>query len=715
MIEDVPPVGFVYDKVAFCGSGNEGDDNEEAADENEADEDAVIALPEDAYYNPGETRGQFELRIKSYEIPIQETTYVDFVFNLPDDLPDIVHIVFGEAIISQPEHVHHFVMMGCMDKVDESMVGVAVDPSEIGDCRTQLGGWAPGYTDLFGNTDLSTGFVLGRSLGVQSIHLNVHYTDGAYADPDLETYKIATDGIRVFYTPDLRPYTSTRKALLSVAQGPKEIGVPSQTSRYYLTKTCHVNTKCKDATDETLQMLARFFGLGGTGEGDEGLPNLDGAGAFGVESANTVNADNANGMLANISCGRIKMMCFIGGEFGPIIQRLCPASCGLCEKSSEGEEENLRNPASYRVTAVNYHAHLLGREMYTTLIRDEEDTAAAAPEEVVAVATKKQALDTAITRNNMMVKDLKSREFWHYDDQATIPMDNEYTIDVAADGSNIANSIELMQGVEVKPGDKIQATCVYNSMDRTEDTEFGESTYEEMCLIGLLVTFETPPLNEGTANTIDFTADVNLRDFSCDVDQENHTSDIWQGILNEDEDARDIYFDHPISEADMCRFPILDLHIIDSISSGRAICPGDEDVDICHGFSSESDVEVEFLNNAIAGYNCVGGTYDGKDSNEANISKEDCIAGGGTEYNAYTCGDIEIWLDGEEAKSMGVIDEVKEYLRTEWYQPKCCTIPSKTEGISVDIASADSSSFSCSSATALLAMTAITLMLSLFY
>ena len=66
---------------------------------------AAAADGSDAHYNPGETRGQFEMRIKPYEIPIETTTYVDFVFNLPDDIPDLVHVVFSEAIVSQPQHL----------------------------------------------------------------------------------------------------------------------------------------------------------------------------------------------------------------------------------------------------------------------------------------------------------------------------------------------------------------------------------------------------------------------------------------------------------------------------------------------------------------------------------------------------------------------------------------------------------------------------------
>ena len=40
---------------------------------------------------------------------------------------------------------------------------------------------------------------------------------------------------------------------------------------------------------------------------------------------------------------------------------------------------------------------------------------------MAGISSASNGQDTAaITRNNMMVKDLKSREFWHYDDQATM-------------------------------------------------------------------------------------------------------------------------------------------------------------------------------------------------------------------------------------------------------------------------------------------------------
>merc|ERR1712146_336307 len=141
--------------------------------------------------------------------------------------------------------------------------------------------------------------------------------------------------------------------------------------------------------------------------------------------------------------------------------------------------------------------------------------------------------------------------------------------------------------------------------------------------------------------------------------------------------------------------------------------------DFCYGFSSstssESESEIKFLADAIAGYSCVGGKYDGKDSNEAPeyITKEDCIdIGGGTEYNPNTCREVQIYLEG--ASSL-LGDETVEYLRTEWFQPKCCSAAgTDVEGEASDVevsgvevsgveVSGVSSSFSLSSATALVA------------
>merc|ERR1712134_205524 len=120
---------------------------------------------------------------------------------------------------------------------------------------------------------------------------------------------------------------------------------------------------------------------------------------------------------------------------------LCPESCGNCnELLEDGVTPNPLAPESYRVTSIQYHAHLLGREMYTTLLREENTS--------TTTAIQKQAP----TSSNMVATDLESRPFWIYDFQETIPLQFEVVAD-----ENAGETI-LEKGTEVVAGDKIQAT-----------------------------------------------------------------------------------------------------------------------------------------------------------------------------------------------------------------------------------------------------------------
>jgi hypothetical protein len=493
---------------------------------------------------------------------------------------------------------------------------------------------------------LNTGIAFGRSVGIEAISLNVHYTDGVYEDPTTETFKIATDGIKIYYTPDMREYTSMRKELINIPFGPNGLVIPPSIERFFVTRTCIVDTSCQDATNNQLELFfAQYLGFSGRRR------HLD--------------EDES------ISCEMIKSYCF-EDEDSIYIQRLCPVSCGLCgdmpdDTDGTNTKVNPRDPLNYRVSSINHHAHLLGTEMYATLLREEEEEEDTQDQEDVA---KKQA-DISSTPW-MTVKDLKSREIWFYDNQETIPMDKEFVIDV--DNEDGGSNTAMVGGVEVKAGDKIQVSCVYNSMNRNEPTYFGLSTYEEMCMIGVFVTFKTPLLDE--IGDVDFGTELNLRSFNCALDDENHTTDVWQGTLESDEDARSIWYDHPIEATDTCTYPVTG-NLLDNTVTGEARdCPEKEDDHknknnlICYGL----DVDDELLSSPIAGYLCVGGTYDQKDSNEAPlyITKDKCIVeGGGTEYNSYTCSDAEFFL-ASEASVIGVTDEIREFLRTNWWQPKCC-------------------------------------------
>jgi len=130
--------------------------------------------------------------------------------------------------------------------------------------------------------------------------------------------------------------------------------------------------------------------------------------------------------------------------------------------------------------------------------------------------------------------------------------------------------------------------------------------------MSVYVTFETPPRNEAaaagtegastTANGVNFFADLNLRVFKCEDDNENHTTDIWQGFLTEDEDPRNIYFDHPIDESDMCIFPVVDFVLMDVAMTGDTRnCPagvsstddGDDETEDIYGDESVSSSSTD--------------------------------------------------------------------------------------------------------------------------
>merc|ERR1719491_1274540 len=125
----------------------------------------------------------------------------------------------------------------------------------------------------------------------------------------------------------------------------------------------------------------------------------------------------------------------------------------------------------------------------------------------------------------------------------------------------------------------------------------------------------------------------------------------------------------------------------------------DSSSSICYAYETETDGDIEFLTDTIAGYTCVGGTYDEKDSNEPPmlVGKEECLAGvdgnGGTSYDAYTCEDIQYWLRNEAS----ITNEVNEYHRTDWWQPKCCRV--RNDG-SVKLEDGDSDSDSDSETSA---------------
>jgi hypothetical protein len=205
------------------------------------------------------------------------------------------------------------------------------------------------------------------------------------------------------------------------------------------------------------------------------------------------------------------------------------------------------------------------------------------------------------------------------------------------------------------------------------------TTYDEMCITTTRVTFETPAsllASNSDSDTnlasggLDLLLELQLVTFSCDDDDE--TTDVYTGVLNQDEDACNIWKDHPIEDAEGCTFPVLESSVF-TFGLGLTLetrnCPASEgganDSYICDGLSN-----VEFLSDSIAGATCEGGTFDGEELNDG-VTESDCVDGGGV-YDAYSCEDIDFFLL-YEAEASGLTSEIVEYLLTESYQPKCCS------------------------------------------
>lgn len=169
-----------------------------------------------AAFQPGEEQRILDWRIKNFTIPTERTVYQDFFFNFDDTTHEIFHIAWGEAIISLPKNLHHFVVSGCSAKVPDEFVGVPVSRAEMSQfptCNAGFGGWAPG-AKMWDNP-VSAGTPIGAGAGIVAVQVQVHFTDG-------DIYPgTSTDGIRLFYTPSLRSKVVESTSIINIGQHPQ--------------------------------------------------------------------------------------------------------------------------------------------------------------------------------------------------------------------------------------------------------------------------------------------------------------------------------------------------------------------------------------------------------------------------------------------------------------------------------------------------------------
>jgi hypothetical protein len=281
-----------------------------------------------AAFNPHEEKRFLDWRIRDFTLPSEETVYRDFVFNFNDTSHPEFHIAFGEALVDQPKHLHHFVITGCTKHIAPELEGTAL--SKTPDyCLELLGGfagWAPGATIY--DLPINAGVKIGKGVGIVGIAVNVHYTGGDLVPTG--TVRPA-DGIRLHYTPDLRPKTHVSTPLIRVVgRSPLSLGqnlkleVPMGKKRWFLTRRCTVRSRCKDTSTAEVKAIT-------------------------------------SGLLS--SCAQVSLLGFCTRKE---VALFCPESCA---SHLTGGCTNGNMPIAIKDSF--FHAHLLGTEMYQSVTKKD--------------------------------------------------------------------------------------------------------------------------------------------------------------------------------------------------------------------------------------------------------------------------------------------------------------------------------------------------------
>jgi len=189
-------------------------------------------------FNPGEKEFMTEAFWDKFVIPAQKTTYTDFALNFPADAfagSEMLHIVRAEAIVDVKRSLHHYVIRGCKHRFPDELHGKAIGRAEAMNCTETVGGWAPGKTIV--RSAPSTGMAFGPKASFVAVVVNVHFDN-----QPLESGMVDSSGLRIFYTPTLRPHTLHPLPTLMVSRN-TGIVVPPMAKRWFLTRRCKLSIR----------------------------------------------------------------------------------------------------------------------------------------------------------------------------------------------------------------------------------------------------------------------------------------------------------------------------------------------------------------------------------------------------------------------------------------------------------------------------------------
>lgn len=283
-------------------------------------------------FNKGERQFTMDFKIDNFLIPTKTTTYIDVAWNWRDDSFPVFHVVKGEAIIVSKKWMHHYVISGCRKRFPEELAEKRISGSESSpyQCNLNFGQWAPGQRVV--ETAPWLGIAVGRDAGIVGFLNNVHFNN-----PDQDVGIHANDGMKLWYTPDLRPEVYYISNMMSISYNPM-ITIHKGIKRFFMSRECVLKIK-----DPASNLGPRCWGKCGSKGG------------------------------ACSWCGKDAACCREGwlDKDGPA----CKDASGFSEPnhhvcaSTDPAVKAGTKAAGARVNlfAFGYHAHLLGSEMYATL------------------------------------------------------------------------------------------------------------------------------------------------------------------------------------------------------------------------------------------------------------------------------------------------------------------------------------------------------------